>query len=111
MRLNSKHEARQPDTPLQALFLMNGKFLEKRTRVSQNGDLQAIANPEGYVGSGHAGRLRSLYHLVLSRPPRTDEINRLVPYLEKGAAEGKLGEAVSDVYWALLNTSEFLLNH
>lgn len=102
----------EPQTSiLQALFLMNGKFLSERTKVANNGDLQAIANPKAYEEAGHAGRVRSLYRLVLSRPPRAEETARLVPYLEKGGTTGNLADAVSDVYWALLNSSEFLLNH
>jgi hypothetical protein len=34
-----------------------------------------------------------------------------VPYLERGGTTGSLGDAVTDIYWALLNSSEFLLNH
>lgn len=111
-KFQTQDRRHEPQTSiLQALFLMNGKFLEKRTKISENGDLQAIANPKAYEESGHAGRIRSLYRLVLSRPARPDEVSRLVPYLERGGATGNLGDAVSDVYWALLNSSEFLLNH
>ena len=49
--------------------------------------------------------------LKLSREPRPHETERLVRYLESGGATGNRGQAISDVYWALLNSSEFLLNH
>lgn len=100
----------EPQTSiLQALFLMNGKALAAKTKVENNADLRALANPK--IDGGHRGRITSLYRLVLSRPPRESDFERLVPYLEKGGATGNLGDALSDVYWALLNSSEFLLNH
>jgi hypothetical protein len=100
----------EPQTSiLQALFLMNGEFMAKRTKVANNEDLQTLAQPD-YVG-GHEARLKSMYHLVLSRPARPEELQRLIPYLERGGATGRLDDAVSDIYWALLNSSEFLHNH
>jgi hypothetical protein len=102
---NRRHE---PQTSiLQALFLMNGKFMTERTKVENNKDLQTLVNQK----TGHDARVKSLYMMVLSRPARQAEIDRLVPYLEKGGATGRLEDAVSDVYWALLNSSEFLHNH
>ncbi|HZZ81155.1 MAG TPA: DUF1549 domain-containing protein [Gemmataceae bacterium] len=100
----------EPQTSiLQALFMMNGKYMAEKTKVENNHDLKALAR-EG-INGGHAGRITSLYRLVLSRPPRQGELDRLIPYLERGGATGNLGEALSDVYWSLLNSSEFLHNH
>lgn len=100
----------EPQTSiLQALFMMNGRFMTEKTKVENNADLRALAQPN--INGGHYGRITSLYRLVLSRPPRQAELDRLVPYLEKGGATGDMGQALSDVYWALLNSSEFLHNH
>ncbi len=100
----------EPQTSiLQALFMMNGKFLAERTKQENNKDLITLSNPT--YRDGHQGRLKSMYRLVLSRTPRQNELDRLVPYLEKGGATANLGQAVSDVYWALLNSSEFMHNH
>ncbi len=100
----------EPQTSiLQALFMMNGEFLRKRTNATNNKDLKTLANPN--LRDGHPARVMSLYRMVLSRPARPDEIARLVPYLERGGATKNLGDAVSDIYWALLNSSEFLHNH
>lgn len=100
----------EPQTSiLQALFMMNGKFLGEKTKVENNSDLRTLANPK--IEGGHRGRIKSLFRMVLSRLPREDEYDRLIPYLEKGGATGDLGAALSDVYWALLNSSEFLVNH
>jgi hypothetical protein len=109
LKYTNQDRRHEPQTSiLQALFLMNGKYLTERTKLENNQDLKDLA---AQIKGGNPARIRSLYMIVLSRPPRQDELNRLTPYLENGAATGNLGEALSDVYWALLNSSEFLLNH
>jgi hypothetical protein len=107
-KFQTQDRRHEPQTSiLQALFMMNGEFITKRTKLENNEALQTLAAQK----TSHEKRLRSLFMIVLSRPPRDSEIERLMPYLERGAANNKLGEALSDVYWALLNSSEFLLNH
>jgi len=59
----------------------------------------------------NAKKLRTMFYLVLSRPPRADEVERLVPYLDKGGPTGNHQRAIEDVYWSLLNSPEFVLNH
>jgi hypothetical protein len=109
LKYTNQDRRHEPQTSiLQALFLMNGKFMADRTKLENNQDLKDLA---AQTKGGHPARIRSLYMIVLSRPPRADEIDRLLPYLERGGATGNLGEALSDIYWALLNSSEFLLNH
>ncbi|MBM3997844.1 MAG: DUF1553 domain-containing protein [Planctomycetes bacterium] len=108
LKFPAQDRRHEPQTSiLQALFMMNGGFMTKYTKLENNDDLKDLAGQDG----PHEKRIRSLYMIVLSRPPRQNEIDRLVPYLEKGAANNNLGRALSDVYWALLNSSEFLLNH
>jgi hypothetical protein len=109
LKYTNQDRRHEPQTSiLQALFLMNGKFMADLTKLEKNEDLRTLAVQ---TKGGHPQRIRSLYMMVLSRPPRADEIDRLLPYLERGGATGNLGEALSDIYWALLNSSEFLLNH
>jgi hypothetical protein len=57
------------------------------------------------------GRLNALYLAALSRPMRPDERSRMMRYVEKGGPSGDQGKALRDVFWALLNSSEFILNH
>jgi hypothetical protein len=113
-KFQNQDRRHEPQTSiLQALFMMNGKHMAEKTRLINNDDLKTLAAQPG----GHEKRLRSLYMIVLSRPPRASELQRLVPYLErggsleKGSPTEKLGSALSDVYWALLNSSEFMHNH
>jgi hypothetical protein len=107
-KFQNQDRRHEPQTSiLQALFMMNGKMLADRTKLSENEDLRTLAGQK----TTHDQRLKSLYMMVLSRPPREAEYQRLVPYLERGGTTGSLGDAVTDIYWALLNSSEFLLNH
>jgi len=92
---------------LQALYLMNGKFLAERTRLEGNKSLETIATQP----TSHARRVETLYLMVLSRLPRADETAKMVRYIETGGGNNDPRQAVADLYWALLNSSEFALNH
>jgi hypothetical protein len=95
---------------LQALYLMNGKIVSDATSVEQNKQLKYIA--ENSLGKIKTARIvEQLYLIVLSRKPRPQELERLVPYIDKGGPSGDQRKALADVFWALLNSSEFTLNH
>ena len=42
---------------------------------------------------------------------RPSEAARLVPYVESGGPSKDPNKALADVFWMLLNSSEFILNH
>jgi hypothetical protein len=92
---------------LQALFLMNGAFLAERIDPAKNEALRILATQP----TSHERRIESLYLMVLGRPPRAEEQKRLVAYVERGGPTRDRAQAISDIYWALLNSSEFMLNH
>jgi hypothetical protein len=91
---------------LQALYLMNGKFLADRVKLENNESLRTIAT----APVSNARRVETLYLMVLSRLPRPEETSKLVRYIEAGGGSSDPRQAVADVYWALLNSSEFMLN-
>jgi hypothetical protein len=92
---------------LQALFMMNGKFMAERTKAEANEEILTLARQPG----GAEKKLTSMFLLILSRPPRAEELARLVPYLESGGPTARVERAIEDVYWSLLNSPEFVLNH
>jgi hypothetical protein len=92
---------------LQALYLMNNKFVAARTSLDHNRSLHTIATAR----TSTARRIESLYLLALSRRPRPDESARLIKYVEEGGPSRDSRKALTDVFWALLNSSEFILNH
>ena len=92
---------------LQALYLMNNEFIADRTSVKSNRTLATLAAQR----TSTARKVESLYLVVLSRKPRPDESARFVKYVDAGGAAGDAGKALGDVFWVLLNSPEFLLNH
>jgi hypothetical protein len=56
-----------------------------------------------------AQNIEQLYLATLSRRPTAKEVERLTAHVQKHENEPR--KAYSDVLWALLNCSEFTLNH
>jgi hypothetical protein len=93
---------------LQALSLMNGKFIEDATSLAQSRTLAAVADSPF---QNRAQRVETLYIATLSRKPRPEELTRMVKYVESGGPRNSETAALADVFWALLNSAEFMLNH
>ena len=58
-----------------------------------------------------AQRIEALFLAALGRLPRTEEASRLVQYVNSGGPRHDTRAALADVFWALLNSPEFILNH
>jgi hypothetical protein len=85
---------------------MNGKVITDATSLDK-GLLGAVDVP----GWSTQDKLERLYMSAVARKPRKDELDRLVPYIDKGGPSGDPKKALADVFWALLNSSEFIFNH
>jgi hypothetical protein len=92
---------------LQALYLMNNDFVTDRTSAQKNRTLATLAEQR----TNTARKVESLYLVVLSRKPRPEESERFVKYVDAGGAASDPKKALADVFWVLLNSPEFLLNH
>ena len=109
--------------------------------VDSNPDQKALEQKEQSAGrlklmKDTAARIETLYLATLSRKPRPEELARLVKYVEHGGREevtfvafadaiknvvnntptqirsaSTKDNALADVLWAILNSSEFILNH
>jgi hypothetical protein len=95
-------------TILQALALMNG---QQTTAATNRGDSQTLAAVVEAPFLSTEEKIETLYLAALCRPPRPKELERFKKYVEDGGAAKNSQEALADVFWALLNSSEFLLNH
>ena len=93
---------------LQALALMNGQFTSTATSLDQSSTLTAICE---FPLMKTPDRIEALYLSALTRRPRPEELARLVKYVESGGPSKNQKQALTDVFWALLNSSEFLFNH
>lgn len=93
-------------TIVQALLMMNGKNIN-----------DAISSPKGAVALAMLkGRpdliIRELYLATLNRPPRKGELNNIVNKMKLSPGfRDSPKAAYEDLFWALLNSNEFIINH
>jgi hypothetical protein len=119
---NQSEKATEVQTSiLQALSLMNGRLVASATDLNNSETLSAVlASP--FMDT--RARVEALYLAALSRKPKPKELDRLVRFVEAGGAaadeaapatdpekEARYNSALADVFWALLNSGEFFLNH
>ncbi len=88
---------------LQALYLMNNEFITRQTSAAKNQTLATLAEQQ----TSSASKVEALYLVVLSRKPSPDESKRFAAYIDTGDPKSTL----ADVFWILLNSPEFILNH
>ncbi len=93
---------------LQALALMNGRFISDATSLSKSETLAAVID---MPTMGTREKLDTLFLAALSRPMRGSEAGRFVAYVNGGGPTKDPKKALADVFWVLLNSSEFILNH
>jgi hypothetical protein len=84
----------------QALRLMNAPQMNNTT---------AVANALTRGERAPTAVIEQLYVATLARRPTADETKRLIAYVEKHADAPR--QAYGDIVWAVLNSSEFALNH
>jgi hypothetical protein len=89
----------------QALMMMNGKFIKEAISSARSATVAAIIDSKR--PRSLAKRIEDLYRVALSRNPRPEEARRLLEYAK--GHESK--QALRDIFWALLNSTEFILNH
>jgi hypothetical protein len=92
----------------QALGMMNSRLVSEATTADKGKTLGAVADAP-FLDT--AGKIEALYLAALSRKPTPEESAKLVAYVNKGGPKGDPKRALGDVFWALLNSSEFILNH
>jgi hypothetical protein len=95
-------------TILQALAMMNGDFVGNATAIENSQTLRAVAD---FPLMSTEDKLESLFLSALSRRPTESEQDTFIKYIARGGSGNDEREAFADVFWALLNSSEFLLNH
>lgn len=90
----------------QALMLMNGDLIKKATECQPGSFLHKVATSSEL---NNAKRVEYLYQAALARSPKRNEVvvcNQLL-----AARGGDTPEALKDIWWALLNSNEFILIH
>ncbi len=90
----------------QRLIMMNGNVVAERTKV----DL--VANAATRIADmvrGESNAVEAVFLTVVNRVPSPEESRTFTQYLKDKRSSKR--EAVSDIYWALLNSTEFSWNH
>jgi hypothetical protein len=89
----------------QVLMMFNGDMIKTATSTGKGGFLDQVASS----GLSNAGKIEALYMAALARMPSRPEVataNRMLA-ARKGDAIG----ALQDVWWAVLNSNEFIIKH
>ena len=90
-----------------ALMMINGEVVTDSINHKERGSaLSHILRTTRYP----AQRVEQIYLKTLSRPPTTSEKAYFQRYLKQSLYRNKT-HAYEDLYWALLNSAEFALNH
>jgi hypothetical protein len=89
----------------QVLMMFNGDMIKSATSTGKGGFLDKVAS-----GSmNNAAKIETLYMAALARKPSGAELsvaNRMV-----AARKGDVIGALQDVWWAVLNSNEFIIKH
>lgn len=92
----------------QALTMMNNQLINTATNPDQGEVLGAISASPFMT---REGKIEALFLAALSRKPKPDEAKKFAAYVERGGATENEKKALADVFWALLNSTEFKFNH
>nr|ABX10649.1 hypothetical secreted protein [uncultured planctomycete 3FN] len=88
----------------QALVMMNGDLIKNATNGKAGSFLNAVVNSR----DSDAEKVRQLYLATLSRLPSRTESGAATKMLKSYPDRGM---AYQDLFWALLNCNEFVMNH
>jgi hypothetical protein len=89
----------------QALMMFNGDLIKQATSTGKGGFLDQVATSS----MSPAQKIDLLYKAALARVPSAKERQDASALL--GARKGDVVAALQDVWWAVLNSNEFIINH
>jgi hypothetical protein len=90
----------------QVLMMFNGDLVKSATAVGQGGFLDRIARSNDLK---NPAKIDLLYRAALARRPTARELK--VANQIMGARKGDAAAALQDIWWAVLNSNEFIINH
>ncbi len=92
----------------QALMMMNNPLIANLTNPDKGEVLAGVAHSPFMTTPE---RVEALYLSALSRRPSVAEATEMHNYIDRNRTPADKNKALADVFWALLNSSEFMFNH
>jgi hypothetical protein len=89
----------------QVLMMFNGPLIKAATETGNGSFLDSVTSS----GASNAQKIEILYQAAFARRPTRRET--AVANALLGAREGDANAALQDVWWAVLNSNEFIMNH
>jgi hypothetical protein len=90
----------------QALVIMNGVLVSNATELDDSRTLRAVVDAPFLEPKE---KVETLYLAALTRKPEGVELDKMLAYLANQTDKDDRRRAYTDIYWALLNSPEFIL--
>jgi hypothetical protein len=92
----------------QALMMMNGELMREALSGKPGSFLGDLAEHASHQARGAESMVDAIYLAALSRRPTSKDIAAAIQYLQ--VSPDSL-QVIQDLFWALLNSNEFIFNH
>ena len=89
----------------QVLMMFNGDLIKQATSTGKGGFLDTVASS----GTSAKAKIDTLYVAALARKPSAKEVATANAILN--ARRGDVVGSLQDIWWAVLNSNEFIINH
>lgn len=89
----------------QALMMFNGDLIKRTTRLDATSFLRTLAD----APNKPAEKVSVLFYSGLARKARPEELTMASQLL--AVRKGNVGEMLQDMWWAILNSNEFIIVH
>ncbi|HLJ10489.1 MAG TPA: DUF1553 domain-containing protein, partial [Planctomycetaceae bacterium] len=91
----------------QALVIMNGILISNATDLDESRTLRAVVDAPFLEAEQ---KVEALYLSALTRKPEPRELEKMLSHVSSRADKDERRRAYTDIYWALLNSPEFVLS-
>jgi hypothetical protein len=92
----------------QRLLLMNGNMISENTK---NNPLVNASTRIGMLAPNHAMAVEAAYLSIFTRRPNAEEAAHFSGLLTSAKSGNSRTNAMTDLYWTLMNATEFSWNH
>ena len=91
----------------QALMLMHGSMISNATDIETSRTLRAVIEAPFLEPKQ---KIETLYMAALTRKPRDQELKTMLSFVKEQQEPQQQKQAYSEIFWALLNSPEFVLS-